>query len=89
MNANCGPRFLLIETSSRLASGSLSRNPLAHVWIAIHQRNASRLALSEKIDAVLTGQSHILEVKSDWAIFSFCSDEFFQLNNILLVELAA
>jgi hypothetical protein len=89
MNAYCGPRFLLIETSSRLPSGSLSRNPLAHVWIAIHQLNISSLALSEKIDAVLTGQSHILEVKSDWAIFSLCPDEFFQLNNILLVELAA
>jgi hypothetical protein len=89
MNANRGPRFLLIETSSRLPSGSLSRDPLAHVWIAIRQRNASRLALSEKIDTVLTGQSHILEVKSDWAIFSLRPDEFLQLNNILLLELAA
>jgi hypothetical protein len=89
MDARCGARFSLVETSLRLPSGSLSRDPLAHVWIAIHQRDVSRLALSEKIDTVLPGQSHILEVKSDSAILSLRPDEFFQLNNILLVELAA
>src|ERR1700689_3605370 len=53
---SCDPNRL------RFLSGSLSRDPLANVWIAIHQRNASRLALSEKSDAVLARQGHILEV---------------------------
>jgi hypothetical protein len=86
MNARSVARFRLIKNSSGLRSGSLSRNPLADVWIAIHQCDAGRLALSEKINAFLTGQSHIREVKNDWAIFSFRFDECFQLGNTFLVD---
>jgi hypothetical protein len=53
-------------TQLALRSGPvLSRDPLTDVGCAIHQHNVSRLALSEKIDAVLTYQSHILKVKGD------------------------
>jgi hypothetical protein len=45
------------RSSISLASTSLSGDPLAEVWIAIRQRNASRFALSKKGHAVLTGQS--------------------------------
>jgi hypothetical protein len=72
-----------------LVSIVLSRDPLADVWIAIRQRNAGRLALSEKTDAVLTGQNHIPEVENDAAIFSFRADEGFQLGNALFVDPAA
>ena len=58
------PRVSLISQPA-LASIFLSRDPLAHVWIALYQRDAIRFALSEKIDAVLTRQSHISEVKND------------------------
>ncbi|MEP7354755.1 MAG: hypothetical protein ABI824_16115 [Acidobacteriota bacterium] len=67
----------------------MSRDPLADVWIAIHQRNAGRLALSEKIDAVLTRQGHILEIEGDAPIFPFRADECFQLGNVRLVDPAA
>src|SRR5277367_1524910 len=56
------------QNQRALCSIFLSRDPLADVWIAIHQRNVSRFALREKIDAVLTCQSHILEVENDAAI---------------------
>jgi hypothetical protein len=64
----------------------LSGDPLAAVCIAIHQRNACRFALSEKSDAILTGQSHILEVENDAADFPFRADERFQLRNVLFVR---
>ena len=73
----------------RLASGSLSRDPLADVWIAIRERNAGRFTLSKKSDAILAGQSHILEVENDAPIFSFRGDECFQLGDMLCVEPAA
>jgi hypothetical protein len=72
-----------------LASSSLSRDPLAEVWIAIRQRNASRFALSKKSHAIRTGQSQLLEVKNDSAIFPFGGDERFQLGNVLFVNPAA
>src|SRR5580704_7691493 len=72
-----------------LRSVSSSPDPLADVWIAIHQRNAGRFALSEKSDPILTGQSHIFEVEDDAAVFPFRADERFQLRNILLVDPAA
>jgi hypothetical protein len=72
-----------------LASSSLSRDPLAEVWIAIRQRNASRFALSKKSHAILTGQSQLIEVKNDAAIFPFGGDESFQLGNVFSVDLAA
>ena len=75
-------RFPLIK-SAALASIVLSLDPLADVWIAIHQRDVGRFAPSEKIDAVLTCQSHILEVENDAAIFPFRADESFQLGNVL------
>jgi hypothetical protein len=70
-------------------SRSLSRNPLSEVWIAIRQFNASRLALSKKSHAILTGQSQLLEVKNDATIFPFGVDERFQLGNVLFVDPAA
>ena len=69
-----------------LASSSLSRDPLAEVWIAIGQRNASRFALSKKSHAILTGESQLLEVQNDAAIFPFCGDERFQFGNVLFVD---
>jgi hypothetical protein len=38
--------------------------------------------LSEKSDAILTGQSHTLEVEDDAAVYSFRADERFQLRNV-------
>jgi hypothetical protein len=67
----------------------LSLNPLADVWIAIHQRDPGRFAPDEKYDAILTGQSHILEVENNAAIFPFRIDECFQLGNIPLVDPSA
>ncbi|MGD0131941.1 MAG: hypothetical protein ABSE57_07840 [Bryobacteraceae bacterium] len=71
------------------SSTSLSRDPLAEVWIAIRQRNASRFALSKKSHAILTGQSQLLEVKNDAAIFPFGGDERFQFDDVLFVDPAA
>jgi hypothetical protein len=72
-----------------LASGSLSRNPLAEVWIGIRQRNASRFALSKKSHAILPGQSQLPEVKNDATIFPFRGDERFQFGNVLFFDPAA
>jgi len=72
-----------------LLAASFSRDPLANVRIAIRQRDASGFAPGEKIDTVLTGQSHILEVENDAPIFSFRGDECFQLGDMLCVEPAA
>ena len=82
------PRFLVIKPTA-LASIVLSRDPLSDVWIAIHQRNAGCLAVSEKSDAVPTRQSHILEVENDAPIFAFRGDERFQFGNMFLVDSAA
>jgi hypothetical protein len=68
----------------RYAPFFLSGDPLADVWIAIHQRNVGRFALGEKIDAVLTCRSHILQVENDAAIFPFPADERFQIGNVLI-----
>src|SRR5580658_9803908 len=67
----------------------LRRDPLADVRIAIHQLNAGGFALSEKIDAVPTRQSHIPEVENDSAIFPFRRDKRFQLGDMFFVDLAA
>jgi len=64
-------------------------DPLADVWIAIRQRNAGRFALSEKNDAILTGQSHIFEVQSDAAAFPFRADQGFQFGNVFFGNPAA
>jgi hypothetical protein len=72
-----------------LASSSLPRDPLAEVWIAIRQRNASRFALSKKSHAILTGESQLLEVKNDRAIFPFGGNERFEFGNVLFVDPAA
>jgi hypothetical protein len=80
--------FVLIKTSA-LASIVLYPDPFADVWIAIRQRNAGRLAPSEKSNAILTGQSHIFEVEDDSAVFHFRGNEGFQLRNMIFVELAA
>src|SRR5580658_5736334 len=72
-----------------LASSSLSRDPLPEVWIAIRQRNARRFAPSKKSHGILTGQSQLLEVKNDAAIFRFGGDERFQLDDVLFVDPAA
>src|SRR5580698_8234628 len=82
--------FLFPQIKSYLsASTSLPGDPLADVWIAVHQRNAGGFALRKKSYAILTCQSHIPEVKNDSPIFSFRADERFQLGNVLLVEPAA
>jgi hypothetical protein len=67
----------------------LSRDPLAEVWIAIRERNARRFALRKKSHAIRTGQSQLLEVKNDSAIFPFGGDERFQLDDMLFADLAA
>ena len=82
-------RFPLIKTSVGLLSVSLSGDPLADIWFAIHQRNVIRFALSEKIDAVLTRQSHVLEVENDAAILLFHGDERFQVGDAVFVDPAA
>jgi hypothetical protein len=69
-----------------LASSSLSRDPLADVRIAVHQRNVGSFALSEKNNAILTGQSHVFEVENDAATFLLSADLRFQLNDALLVD---
>jgi hypothetical protein len=67
----------------------LSRDPLAHVWIAIYQCNASSFATSEKIDAVLTCQSHIFQVKNDRPTTCFRPDNRFQLGYAFFVHSTA
>jgi hypothetical protein len=84
----CGRSTISIKQHA-LASTLLSRDPLAEVWIAIRQRNASRFALSKKSHAILTGQSQLLEVKNDAAIFPFGGDERFQFDDVLFVDPAA
>ena len=78
-------RFPLLSQRA-LASRSFSRDPLADIWIQIDQRNAGRLAPSEKIDAVPAGQSHILEVENNVTVRPFQTDERFQLRNMLFVN---
>jgi len=67
----------------------VSCDPLADVWIAIHQCNPRRLASSKKSHAILTGQSQLLEVKNDATIFAFGGEERFQLGYVFLVDPAA
>jgi hypothetical protein len=81
--------YSTVHDTISLASTSLPRDPLAEVRIAIRQRNASRFALSKKSHAIRTGQSQLLEVKNDSAIFPFGGDERFQLGNVLFVDPAA
>src|SRR3982750_2327636 len=59
--------LLLIASSLRLRLRScpLSGDPLADVWIAIHERNVTVFAVSQKVDAVLTCQGQVLEVEGD------------------------
>src|SRR5579862_63453 len=79
--------FLFPQIKSYLsASTSLPGDPLADVWIAVHQRNTGGFALRKKSYAILTCQSHILEVENDMGIFPFRADERFQLGNVLFVE---
>ena len=72
-----------------LLAASFSRDPLPNVWIAIRQRDASGFAPGEKIDTVLTCQSHIFQVENDASALRFRGDECFQLGDMLCVEAAA
>ena len=72
-----------------LLAALLSGDPFANVWIAIHQRDVRCFAPGQKIDAVLTGQSHILQVENDAAALFFRADECFQLGDVLCVDPAA
>ena len=79
----------MISPISALLAVSFSRDPFANVWIAIHQRDVRCFAPGQKIDAVLTGQSHILQVENDAAALFFRADECFQLGDVLCVYPAA
>jgi len=83
------PLFSSDQAGARRLLSSLSRDPLADVWIAIRQRNVSRFALSEKIDTVLTCQRHILQIKNDAPLLSLRGDERLQLGDVLVVDPAA
>ena len=72
-----------------LFAGLLPGDPFANVWIAIHQRDVRCFAPGQKIDAVLTGQSHIFQVENDAAALFFRADECFQLGDMLCVDPAA
>ena len=72
-----------------LASSSLSRDPLAEVWIAIRERNARHFALRKKSHAIRTGQSQLLEIKNDAPVFPFGGNERLQLGKVLFVDPAA
>src|SRR5580700_3961796 len=72
-----------------LLAALLPGDPFANIRIAIHQRDARRFAPDQKIDAVLTCQSHIFQVESDAAALSFRADECFQLGDMLCVHPAA
>jgi hypothetical protein len=72
-----------------LLAALLSGDPFANVWIAIHQRDVSCFASNQKIDALLTCQSHIFQVENDAAALSFRADECFQLGDMLCVDPAA
>src|SRR5580698_7281872 len=74
-------KFRLVISSVLQVPVLLSGDPLSEVWIAIRQRDAVRFALSKKSHDVLTGQSQLLEVKNDAAIFRFRGDERFELGN--------
>ena len=78
-----------MDRQHALAPIVLYSDPLADVWIAIRQRNASRFTVSEENDAILTGQSQIFEVEDDAAVFPFRTDEPFQFGNVLFVDPAA
>ena len=72
-----------------LRAAFLSGDPFANVWIAIHQHDVRCFAPGQKIDAVLTCQSHILQVENDAAAIRFRGDECFQFGDMLCVEAAA
>jgi len=72
-----------------LSSASLSRDPLADIWIAIHQGDVSRFAPGQKTDAVFARQRHILEVENYAATFRLGGNECFQVGNMLFVQPAA
>jgi hypothetical protein len=67
----------------------LSADPLADIWITIHQRNISRFALSQKIDAALTCESHILKVERNTAALPFRSDECIQAGHMFFIDSTA
>ena len=91
MNPASGPVCYPQRSSFFLAllAASFSRDPLANVWIAIHQRDAGGFTPGEKIDTVLTRQSHIFQVENDAAALPFRGDQCFQLGDMLCVEPAA
>ena len=71
-------------------SAPLSRDPLADVWIAIHQRDICRFAASQKTDAGFARQSHILEVENDATTLRLRLNERFPTNgDMLIVDPAA
>ena len=84
-------QFALHKNSSlhALLAALLSGDPFANVWIAIHQRDVRCFAPGQKIDAVLTCQSHIFQVENDAAALPFRADECFQLGDMLCVKPAA
>jgi hypothetical protein len=69
-----------------LLAALLSGDPFANVWIAIHQRDVRCFAPGQKIDAVLTCQSHIFQVENDAPALSFRADECFQFGDMLCVD---
>jgi len=81
--------MLIKSPLNALRATLLSRDPFANVWIAIHQRDVRCFAPGQKIDAVLTGQSHIFQVENDAAAFFFRADECFQLGDMVCVDPAA
>jgi hypothetical protein len=82
----CSPQEPLLYA---LRAALLSGDPFANVWIAIRQRDVRCFAPGQKIDAVLTCQSHIFQVENDAAALRFCGDDCFQLGDMLCVEPAA
>jgi hypothetical protein len=75
--------------NNSLSNRALGIAAQLRVRITVHQRNAGRLALSEKVHAVLARQSHILQVKNDTTISPLRADQRFQLGNVLFVDPAA
>jgi hypothetical protein len=88
--SRCRPQFARHKSPLyALFAALLSGDPFANVWIAIHQRDVRCFAPDQKIDAVLTCQSHIFQVENDAAVLSFRADECFQLGDMLCVDPAA
>ena len=80
---------MLIKFPPMLLAALLSGDPFAYVWIAVHKRDVRCFAPGQKIDAGLTGQSHIFQVENDAAAFFFRAYECLQLGDMFCVDPAA